>query len=80
MFQIAVERGIGVVREITCERRGVAAESDRFVDSPVAELRGCGPSERAVAQQAQLGIGVKTPVANPAAEEQVAALELKGLC
>src|SRR5271165_3746768 len=67
VVEIAVERGIGVMKEMVLQFCGRAVQANVFMYQSVFELT------PAAAEEPQLGIGIKAAVANPAAEEEVLA-------
>ena len=67
VIEIAAQRGIGVVQKGMSELAGGARHLYRGVRTVFLKLSG------AAANQAQLGIGVESAVANPAAQEEILA-------
>ena len=77
VLEIAFERGIGVVDEIEVKGFGGAIEADGLVDGTL--FKGGGEGDGVATEQSQLGIGIVAAVAHPAAEEEIAAAQMKGI-
>ena len=76
VLDVGGERGVGVVEDVGVEGGGGAGEADGFVDGAGFEL---GRGGQVAAEEAELGIGVEAAVFDPAAEKEVAALEVEGV-
>ena len=76
VLDVGGERGVGVVEEVAVEGGGGAGEADGLVDGAGFELRRDG---QVAAEEAELGVGVEAAVLDPAAEEEIAALEVEGV-
>ena len=76
VLDVGGERGVGVVEEVAVEGGGGAGETDGLVDGASFEL---GWDGKVAAEEAELGVGVEAAVLDPAAEEEIAALEEEGV-
>jgi hypothetical protein len=79
VLEVALEGGIGMVDEVGVEGLHVAVEGDGLVDGAVGEAGGWGEVGGMAAEEAELGVGVEATVADPAVEEEIAALEEEGV-
>ena len=79
MLDVTLEGGVGVVDEVGVESLEVAAEGDRLVDGTVGEAGGWCKVGGVTAEEAELRVGIEAAVANPAVEEEIAALEEEGV-
>ncbi len=75
MLEVALESGVGVVDEVGVQCLEVAGEGDGLVDGAVGEAGWRSEVGGVAAEEAEFGIGVETAAADPAIEEEIAALE-----
>jgi len=78
-FDVTLDGGVGVVDDVVLEGFGDAVEGDGLVDGAVGEAGGRSEVGGVAAKEAEMRIGVEATVANPAAEEEVAAAEEVGI-
>ena len=79
VFEVVVERGVGVMDEVEIEGLGSAVEDDGFVDGTLFKAGLEREVGGGAAEKAQLGVGVIAAVLDPTAEKKVAAVEKKGV-
>jgi hypothetical protein len=78
-FDVTLDGGVGVVDDVVVEGFGDAVEGDGLVDGAVSEAGGGGEVGGVATEEAQVGVRVEAAVANPAAEEEIAAAEEVGV-
>ncbi len=80
VLEVALEGGVSVVDEVGVECLQIAGEGDGLVDGPVGKAGRWGEVCGVTAEEAELGVGIEAAIADPAVEEEIAALEEVGVC